>query len=194
MPSQAAAAREGEHDDVLPRRVRALWTQCTRLATAGRTGACYGGGTGVLTERESVVTTMADDRGEHSAFPAFRQRLDAILRQRDPAALRAFLVAEGQWQPEQQADDEAAMWMMIAGSPTLAEMHSEAERWLASHGHEAEAQAILGRRRPAGQRAGAPHTGGARRQHGHPLGARHGARDGHGRHGGHGQPPPPKRR
>lgn len=141
-----------------------------------------------------MVTTMADDgeeRDERSAYPAFRQRLDAVLRQRDPAALRAFLIAEGQWQPDQQTDDEAAMWMMIAASPTLAGMHAEARRWLASHGHEAEARAILGRGQTQRQEA-APRRGSAGRQHSRPAGGRHGTRDAHGGRGGHGQRQPPR--
>lgn len=87
---------------------------------------------------------MPGDQQEHKAF---RQRLDAVLRERDPEALRAFLIAEGQWQPEQQTDTEAAMWMMIAASSALKGMHAEAEHWLLTHGHEAEAGAILGSRR-----------------------------------------------
>lgn len=79
----------------------------------------------------------------------FRQRLDAILRQRNPSALRAFLIAQGQWESEARTDEEAAMWMMIAASPVLADLHAEAERWLMAHGHEHEARAILGGRRQA---------------------------------------------
>lgn len=86
-------------------------------------------------------------------YKAFRQRLDALLRQKNPAALRDFLVAEGQWQPDATNDAEAAMWMMIAASPALADLHDEAQRWLMSNGHEAEANAIFGRRSGAG---GAP--------------------------------------
>lgn len=106
--------------------------------------------------------------GEQQDYKAFRQRLDAELRRRDPKALRAFLIAEGQWQPEQQTDTEAAMWMMIAASPALKDIHGEAERWLLTHGHEAEAGAILGARRgggSGGSRAAQPkrNAGGAGR-------------------------------
>ncbi len=89
----------------------------------------------------------------------FRRRLDDLLRRGDPAALREFLIAEGQWQPDTTVDAEKAMWMMIAGSPKLSELHPRAERWLMSHGYEVEAQAILGRR---GQTGGAsqPRRGG----------------------------------
>ena len=95
-------------------------------------------------ELQRAVNTMADDRDQQPSYQTFRRRLDDVLRTRDPASLRAFLLAEGQWRPEQQTDDEAAMWMMIAASPALAEMHDEAERWLMSHGHAPEARAILG--------------------------------------------------
>lgn len=89
---------------------------------------------------------------------SFRQRLDAVLRRRNPAELRAFLVSEGQWEPEARTDEEAAMWMMIAASPVQADLHAEAERWLMAHGHEHEAQAILGRGRGGGPTRGKPGT------------------------------------
>lgn len=88
--------------------------------------------------------------GEQQDYKAFRQRLDAVLRQRDPDALRAFLVAEGQWQADAPTDAEASMWMMIAASPALKDLRGDAERWLVTHGHEAEAGAILGARRSGG--------------------------------------------
>ena len=102
---------------------------------------------------------MSGNDRDHAG--GFRQRLDAVLRQRNPAELRAFLVAEGQWDPEARTDEEAAMWMMIGASPVLADLHAEAERWLMTHGHEHEAQAILGRRR-----VGAGGTGGTSRARG----------------------------
>jgi hypothetical protein len=82
---------------------------------------------------------------DQSNYQSFRQRLDAVLRRKDPAALSAFLIAEGQWQPGDASRAEFAMWMMIAASPALADLHEEARQWLLSHGHEAEAQAITGR-------------------------------------------------
>ena len=93
---------------------------------------------------------------------SFRQRLDAILRQRNPAALREFLIGEGQWEPEARTDEQAAMWMMIAASPVLADLHAEAGRWLMAHGHEHEAQAILGRHPvvAGGARGSRPKPGG----------------------------------
>ena len=92
-----------------------------------------------------------------SGYPEFRRRLDDVLRQRDPAALRAFLIDEGQWTLETATDPEAAMWMMIATSPSLANLRDEARQWLMTHGHAAEAQAIFGAQRSAGN---APHRGG----------------------------------
>lgn len=102
--------------------------------------------------------------GDQQDYKAFRQRLDSVLRRRNPEELRTFLVAEGQWQPDAQTDAEAAMWMMIAASPALKDLRGDAERWLLTHGHEAEAGAILGARgsarsggRPAGQRSHSAH-------------------------------------
>ena len=104
-----------------------------------------------------------DDHGQDRG--SFRQRLDAVLRLRNPAELRAFLVEEGQWEPEARTDEEAAMWMMIAASPVLADLHAEAERWLMSHGHEHEAQAILGRGRGfARGKPGAARQGGGKQK------------------------------
>ena len=68
-------------------------------------------------------------------YKKFRGQLDAVLRQRDPVLLRQFLVEQGEWSEQQQTNTEAALWMMIATSPALADMHEEAERWLLSHGH-----------------------------------------------------------
>lgn len=100
----------------------------------------------------------------HVDYKKFRSQLDAVLRQRDPARLRQFLIEQGQWTEEQQTDTEAALWMMIATSPALADMHAEAERWLLSHGHEAEAQAIFARRGKGSPSPSRPHQPG-------PLGA-----------------------
>lgn len=99
-------------------------------------------------------------------YPAFRRRLDDVLRQRNPAALRAFLIAEGQWTDVTATDPESAMWMMIATSPALANLRDESQRWLMSHGHEAEAQAIFGAKRSPGKPAGKPQPrGGQSRAH-----------------------------
>lgn len=45
-------------------------------------------------------------------YATFRQRLDAVLRTLDVKQVRAFLIAEGQWQPGRPADPEFAMWMV----------------------------------------------------------------------------------
>jgi hypothetical protein len=108
-----------------------------------------------------------DQKATAGAYQAFRQRLDAVLRRRDPAALRAFLVAEGQWQADAQTDVDAAMWMMIATSKALSDLHGDARAWLLAHGHAAEANAIFGERprpgggqgRPSAQHGPPPHRG-----------------------------------
>src|SRR5229473_3704459 len=92
--------------------------------------------------------------GEYSMTDhvSFRQRLDAVLRMLDVKQVQAFLIAEKQWSPGQPADPEFAMWMMIAGSPTLRDLQGQARQWLVSHGHEADADAVLGRgNRPGGK-------------------------------------------
>jgi hypothetical protein len=78
-------------------------------------------------------------------YASFRQRLDAVLRTLDVKQVQGFLIAEGQWSPGTPADPEFAMWMMIAGSPTLRDLHEQARKWLVSHGHQADAEAVLGR-------------------------------------------------
>jgi hypothetical protein len=87
-------------------------------------------------------------------YASFRQRLDAVLRTMDMKQVQSFLIAEKQWQPGQPTDPEYAMWMMIAGSQTLRDLHEEARKWLVSHGHEADAQAVLGRGQGAGNKQG----------------------------------------
>jgi hypothetical protein len=119
---------------------------------------------------------MAEDR---ASYQSFRRRLDDVLRKKDSAALRAFLVAEGQCQADAATDVDAAMWMMIATSPALPALHGEAEQWLLNHGHQAEANAIFGGRSRASQRpasAGKPHTPNkapARNRPSAPPGAKH---------------------
>ena len=73
-------------------------------------------------------------------YASFRQQLDAVLRTRDVKQVQDFLIAEGQWSEGQPADPEFAMWMMIAGSPGLRDLHAQAQAWLMSHGHEEEAK------------------------------------------------------
>lgn len=60
------------------------------------------------------------------------------------------MLAEDQWSPGAPADPLFAMWMMIAGTPTLAELHEQARAWLVEHGHEAEASALLARQNKQG--------------------------------------------
>ncbi len=73
------------------------------------------------------------------AYPEFRHQLDSILRSKNPQTVRQFLVEQGQWDESFSGDVEHAMWMMIAGSPTLQELHTEAQDWLRRHGYQAEA-------------------------------------------------------
>jgi hypothetical protein len=87
------------------------------------------------------------------AYPEFRRGLDEVLRRRDPAALRAYLIAQGQWTVETGTDPERAMWMMIATSPALRDLHGEAGRWLADHGYAEEAR-VLGRQAQGSQPPG----------------------------------------
>lgn len=122
-----------------------------------------------------------------SGYPDFRRRLDSVLRQRDPAALRVFLIAEGQWGEETTTDPEAAMWMMIATSPALASDHADARQWLLTHAHEAEAQAIFGARRSGGK----PPSRGNQPRH---RGAGGGRGSGGGGHKPHGSAPKPGKR
>ena len=89
---------------------------------------------------------------EHASF---RQRLDAALHTRDVQTVSAFLIAEDQWSPGTPADPEFAMWMMIAGSPTLKDLHAEARRWLMGHGHAEEAEMVLSRAQGNNKKAGA---------------------------------------
>jgi hypothetical protein len=83
-------------------------------------------------------------------YASFRQRLDAVLRTLDVKQVSKFLIAENQWDEGAPADAEFAMWMMIAGSQTLRDLHEQARQWLVSHGHEEEASAVLRREQGAG--------------------------------------------
>ena len=89
------------------------------------------------------------------AYPEFRRKLDEVLRHRNPALLREFLIAQGQWTADTSTDPERAMWMMIATSPALRELHEEAGRWLTDHGYAEEARLLghKGTRQPPGQHA-----------------------------------------
>jgi hypothetical protein len=87
-------------------------------------------------------------------YANFRQRLDAVLRTFDVKQVSEFLIAERQWSPETPADPEFAMWMMIAGTQTLRDLHEQARKWLVSHGHGADADAVLGKGKGAGGKRG----------------------------------------
>ena len=87
-------------------------------------------------------------------YANFRQRLDAVLRTRDVKQVQNFLIAEHQWQSGQPANPEFAMWMMIAGTPTLSDLHNQAREWLTSHGYESEAKAVLNRGNKQGAKPG----------------------------------------
>src|SRR5260370_30040381 len=76
-------------------------------------------------------------------YANFRQRLDAVLRTLDVKKVSDFLIAEKQWQAGAPAASEFGMWMMIAVSPTLLDLHEQPWRWLVSHWHEAGAAAVL---------------------------------------------------
>src|SRR5215467_15354890 len=93
-------------------------------------------------------------------YANFRQRLDAVLRTLDVKQVRDFLIAERQWSPGTPDDPEYAMWMMIGGSPALRDLHGRAREWLISHGHEADANAVLRREKgPGGKQGRGKHHG-----------------------------------
>jgi hypothetical protein len=88
-------------------------------------------------------------------YTTFRQRLDAVLRTLDVKQVSDFLIAEKQWQAGQQPPDlEYAMWMMIAGSPTMRDLHEQARQWLIAHGHEDEAETMFRKAKVAGSSRG----------------------------------------
>ncbi len=87
-------------------------------------------------------------------YATFRQRLDAVLRTLEVKKVSDFLIAENQWSTGTPADPEFAMWMMIAGSPTLHDLHEQARQWLVTHGHEADANAVLRRGKGPGGKQG----------------------------------------
>lgn len=85
-------------------------------------------------------------------YTDFRHQLDTVLRTLDVKQVQDFLIAQKQWQPGQPADPEFAMWMMIAGSPTLRDLHEQARKWLVSHGHADDADAVLKRGKSTGKK------------------------------------------
>ena len=92
-------------------------------------------------------------------YATFRQRLDDVLRTLDVKQVSDFLIAEKQWQPGQPSDPAYAMWMMIAGSQTLRDLHGQARQWLVAHGHEEEANAVLNRGKGSSQGKKKPQKG-----------------------------------
>jgi hypothetical protein len=88
-------------------------------------------------------------------YATFRQRLDAVLRTLDVEQVQKFLIVEKQWHADAlPADPEFSMYMMIAGSSTLRDLHERARAWLVSHGHTDDAEAVLGTGKPQGVRGG----------------------------------------
>ena len=83
-------------------------------------------------------------------YASFRQKLDNVLRTLDVQQVSKFLIAENQWDEGTPTDPEYAMWMMIAGSPALRNLHEQARQWLITHGHEDEANAVLRREKSTG--------------------------------------------
>lgn len=83
-------------------------------------------------------------------YASFRQRLDVVLRTLDVKQVSEFLIAEKQWDEGTPTNPEYAMWMMIAGSQTLGDLHGQARQWLIAHGHEEEANAVLSKGKSAG--------------------------------------------
>jgi hypothetical protein len=104
------------------------------------------------------------------SYPEFRNQLDAVLRTKDPEAVRRFLIEQGQWDEGSTNDVAHAMWMMIAGSPALQHLHAEAQNWLMQHGYQAEAEMLLERKKTASKPSSA-----ASRPKGKPRPARPGA-------------------
>jgi hypothetical protein len=76
------------------------------------------------------------------SFSEFRNQLDNVLRSKNPEAVRQFLIEQDQWDEDFPGDTEHAMWMMIAGSPTLKDLHTEALDWLMQHNYQAEAEML----------------------------------------------------
>ena len=96
-------------------------------------------------------------------YANFRQRLDAVLRTLDVQQVQKFLIDEKQWNAAAlPADPEFSMYMMIAGSATLRDLHERARVWLVGHGHADDAQAVLGKKPEAG---GTGKGGGQRSYH-----------------------------
>ena len=80
----------------------------------------------------------------------YAERLGAVLRRRDPEALRTFLSESAQRfgdesQVAQVAQQPAAalemmMHRMIVSRPDLVALHAESQQWLRAHGFDAPGQ------------------------------------------------------
>src|SRR5579863_4050388 len=101
-------------------------------------------------------------------YTSFRQKLDTVLRTLDIKQVREFLIAEKQWSEDKPDDPEFAMWMMVAGSPTLLDLHERAYEWLMSHGHEDDAKVYLARDKKQGAKPAGKSSGGNRTSSGKP--------------------------
>ncbi|GCE25361.1 hypothetical protein KDA_08450 [Dictyobacter alpinus] len=100
-------------------------------------------------------------------YHTFRQQLDVVLRTLDVEKVRQFLVDQGHWDEGTPADPEFAMWMMIAGSQTVKDLHPQAKDWLLTHGHSSEAAAVFGTG-PSSARKGSQGNGGKKGGRGAP--------------------------
>lgn len=105
-------------------------------------------------------------------MPQFRQQLDNLLRTRDVQRVQAFLIESGQWYEDAPADPLYAMWLMIAGSDNLRDLHAEAREWLLSNGHENVVEAFFGKEsrkpdQPARSSRGKPAQGSGGRKPSH---------------------------
>ncbi len=93
-------------------------------------------------------------------YANFRQRLDAVLRTLDVKQVQEFLIDVKQWNAGKPADPEFAMWMMIAGAPSLRDLHERACEWLITHGHEEDAAIFLTKDKKPNTKATANPNGG----------------------------------
>ena len=84
--------------------------------------------------------------GRQPAGGGYVQELGAVLRRRDPLALRAFLAASARrFGNEREASelmdrdpDEMALVMhrTIVARPDLRDLHADSQRWLRAHGFD----------------------------------------------------------
>ena len=111
-------------------------------ARRGRQPAGGGGRSGG--QRGSQPTGGPGRGGPRGASGGYVQELGAVLRRRDPLALRAFLAASARrfGNEREGAEIEArestemalVMHQMIVARPDLQSLHAESQRWLRGHG------------------------------------------------------------